>query len=79
MENTKPQQVRQALDETNARHVTAAEKWLAEGNVTEACKELRSIQRVVAGHPAVIRLRRRLVNVICRLEEAPAAVPAQSV
>ncbi len=78
MENTTPQKVRQALDETNARHVNAAEKWLAEGNVTEACKELRSIQRIAAGHPAVIRLRRRLVSVICGLDETPAAVPVQS-
>lgn len=62
------------MDEVNASHVAAAEKWLEQGNVAEACKELRCIQRAVAGHPTVINLRRRLVAVLCGWEEeAPAA------
>ncbi len=67
-----------SLDERNARHVSAAEKWLSEGNVPEACKELRSIERVVAGHPAVIQLRRRLVAVLCGWDEEPADTAVQA-
>lgn len=65
------------LDERNARHVEAAEKWLQEGNVAEACKELRNIQRAVAGHPTVIDLRRRLVAVLCGWEEEKEVAQAQ--
>ena len=66
------------LDEKNARHVSTALKWLDEGNVTEACKEIRLIQRLFASHPAVIELRQRLVAVVCGLEETNALPQAQA-
>jgi len=57
------------LDERNARHVSAALTWLQEGNVGEACKEIRMVQRMFADHPSVIELRRRLVAAVCGWEE----------
>jgi len=60
------------LDDRNARHVDTANRWLEEGNVGEACKEIRMIQRIFAAHPTVIRLRQRLVAVLCGWDEATA-------
>jgi len=59
----------EVLDERNARHVNSALNWLQQGNVGEACKEIRLIQRMFASHPTVIALRRRLVEVLCGCEE----------
>ncbi len=66
-----------ALDARNSQHVRSAEEWLEKGNTTEACKELRKIERSVAGHPAVIQLRRRLVSVLFGWEEPAVASEAQ--
>jgi len=66
------------LDDKNARHVRAAQKWLNEGNVSEACKEIRSIQRLFASHPSVIELRQRLVAVVCGLDQTDSSLQAQA-
>ena len=50
-----------ALDKRNARIVLATQQLLQEGKTTEACNELRKIERRVASHPAVVQLRRNLV------------------
>ena len=68
----------EVLDERNATHIKAAQKWLEEGNATEACKEIRMIQRIFASHPAVVRLRQRLVAVLYGWDETPAVVEGQS-
>ena len=65
----------EVLDERNARHVNTALNWLQQGNVGEACKEIRLIQRMFAGHPTVIALRRRLVEVLCGWEQDGEADP----
>ena len=67
------------LDDKNARHVGAALKWLDEGNVTEACGEIRKIQRMFAGHPAVIKVRQRLVSVLCGWDETGTTAEPQCV
>jgi len=66
------------LDDKNARHVSAAQKWLNEGNVSEACKDIRSIQRLFASHPSVIELRQRLVAVVCGLDQTDSSLQAQA-
>ena len=73
-----------ALDNRNARIVLAVQQLLQEGKTTEACNELRKIERRVASHPAVVQLRRNLVaslygwehedTAISRLESPAAAV-----
>jgi len=50
-----------ALDKRNTRIVLAAQQLLQDGKTTEACNELRKIERRVASHPAVVQLRRNLV------------------
>ena len=65
LETEKPQ----PLDSANAIHLHAAEAALANGNLAKACEELRKIQRRVAGNPAIINLRRRLVAALLGLEE----------
>jgi len=65
------------LDETNARHVRAALGWLEARNVAEACKEIRLIRRIFANHPAVIRVRQRLVAVVCGWEDEKQAVEGE--
>jgi len=65
------------LDDRNARHVGAALKCLEQGNVTEACSEIRKIQRIFAGHPSVINLRQRLVAVLCGWEQNGAVLETQ--
>ena len=71
-----------ALDNRNSRIVLAAQQLLQEGKTTQACDELRKIERRVASHPAVVQLRRNLVatlygweqedTAISRLQPAPA-------
>jgi len=70
-----------ALDKRNANIVLTAQQLLNEGKTTEACNELRKIERRVASHPAVVQLRRNLVaslygwehedTAISRLQPAP--------
>src|SRR5207253_2881902 len=66
------------LDERNASHIKAAQKWLEQGNAAEACKEIRMIQRIFASHPAVIRLRQHLVAVLCGWDQASGTVENQT-
>ena len=66
------------LDEKNARHVETALKWLDERRITEACAEMRQIQRMFASHPAVVQLRQRLVAVLYGWDEASGAIEAQA-
>jgi hypothetical protein len=71
-----------ALDKRNARIVLTTQQLLQEGKTTDACNELRKIERRVASHPAVVQLRRNLVaslygwehedTAISRLQPAPA-------
>jgi hypothetical protein len=71
-----------ALDKRNANIVLTAQQLLQAGKTTEACNELRKIERRVASHPAVVQLRRNLVaslygwehedTAISRLQPAPA-------
>jgi hypothetical protein len=71
-----------ALDKRNTRIVLTAQQLLQDGKTTEACNELRKIERRVASHPAVVQLRRNLVanlygweyedTAISRLHPAPA-------
>src|SRR5688572_18061753 len=53
-----------ALDNRNGKIVLAAQRLLQEGKVSEACDELRKIERRVAAHPAVVQLRRNLVGAL---------------
>jgi uncharacterized protein HemY len=66
------------LDEKNARHVRAASKCLEQGQVAQACTEIRQIQRMFASHPAVIQLRQQLVAVLCGWDQT-SEVEAQCV
>jgi hypothetical protein len=50
-----------ALDNRNGQIVLNAQQLLLEGKVNQAFDELRKIERRVAGHPAVVQLRRNLV------------------
>jgi hypothetical protein len=71
-----------ALDKRNAGIVLTTQQLLEQGKTTEACNEIRKIERRVASHPAVVQLRRNLVaslygwehedTAISRLQPAPA-------
>lgn len=69
----------EVLDEKNSLHVSAALKWLDEGKVSEACMEIRQIQRMFATHPSVIKVRQRLVAVLCGWEESSPSPEGQCV
>ena len=61
MQSTLLEEKETALDAANIAHLRAAEACLAQNDLPGACIELLKIQRRVAGNPAVIQLRRRLV------------------
>lgn len=63
-----------ALDNRNARIVLAAQEFLQQGRTTEACDELRKIERRVASHPAVVQLRRNLVATLYGWEQEDTAI-----
>jgi hypothetical protein len=78
-----------ALDKRNANIVLTTQQLLQQGKTTEACNELRKIERRVASHPAVVQLRRNLVaslygwehedTAISRLQPAPAPAAVAAV